>query len=68
MSDSYNLNRFVSAQNPVFDSVLAELRQGQKRSHWMWYIFPQCQALAKYCDGQADLKMLAILDDKLSNQ
>ena len=41
MDDPFNLQRFVDAQRPVIDRVLAELRAGQKRSHWMWYIFPQ---------------------------
>jgi uncharacterized protein (DUF1810 family) len=39
--DPYDLNRFISAQEGVYDRVLAELRGGLKRSHWMWYIFPQ---------------------------
>jgi uncharacterized protein (DUF1810 family) len=43
--DSYNLERFVEAQEPVYDSVLQELRAGQKRSHWMWYVFPQVRGL-----------------------
>jgi hypothetical protein len=33
--------RFVTAQAPVFETVLAELRAGRKRSHWIWFIFPQ---------------------------
>ena len=41
MSDPYDLQRFVDAQNPVFDQVRAELRAGRKRSHWMWFVFPQ---------------------------
>ena len=43
--DPYNLQRFVDAQSGVFDQVLAELRQGRKRSHWMWFIFPQIAGL-----------------------
>ncbi len=43
--DPYDLMRFLSAQEPVFDRVLAELRSGQKRSHWMWFIFPQIAGL-----------------------
>ena len=43
--DNYNLQRFVDAQGPVFDRVLAELRAGRKRSHWMWFIFPQIVGL-----------------------
>jgi uncharacterized protein (DUF1810 family) len=44
-SDPYDLNRFISAQEGVYDRALAELRGGQKRSHWMWYIFPQIEGL-----------------------
>ena len=40
-NDPFELNRFVSAQEAVFEVALAELKRGQKRSHWMWFIFPQ---------------------------
>jgi uncharacterized protein (DUF1810 family) len=43
--DPHHLQRFVDAQDPVFDRVCAELGQGQKRSHWIWFIFPQIQGL-----------------------
>jgi uncharacterized protein (DUF1810 family) len=43
--DNHNLQRFVDAQAPVFDRVLAELHAGRKRSHWMWFIFPQIAGL-----------------------
>ena len=43
--DPYDLNRFISAQEGIYDRVLAELRGGQKRTHWMWYIFPQIDGL-----------------------
>lgn len=42
---SYNLQRFVDAQAPVFEQVLSELRDGRKGGHWMWYIFPQIKGL-----------------------
>jgi uncharacterized protein (DUF1810 family) len=42
-----DLNRFISAQDKVYDRVLAELKNGRKRSHWMWYIFPQLDGLAQ---------------------
>jgi uncharacterized protein (DUF1810 family) len=45
MDDTYNLQRFVDAQDPVFAQVCSELRAGQKRSHWMWFIFPQIEGL-----------------------
>ena len=45
MKDPHHLQRFVDAQNPVFDSVCMELREGRKRGHWMWFIFPQLEGL-----------------------
>lgn len=45
MDDPYNLQRFAEAQEPVYAQVCAELRQGRKRSHWMWFIFPQIRGL-----------------------
>jgi uncharacterized protein (DUF1810 family) len=44
-NDPYSLSRFINAQETIFEVVLAELRSGQKRSHWMWYIFPQIEGL-----------------------
>lgn len=40
-----SLQRFLDAQAPVYDEVLAELRAGRKQSHWMWFIFPQLRGL-----------------------
>lgn len=45
MAGEYNLQRFVDAQRPVYDAVRAELCAGRKRSHWMWFIFPQIRGL-----------------------
>lgn len=45
MNGPFDLQRFVNAQDPVFDQVCSELRAGQKRSHWMWFIFPQLSGL-----------------------
>jgi uncharacterized protein (DUF1810 family) len=45
MNDPYDLQRFIDAQNPVFEQVCAELGAGQKRGHWMWFIFPQLGGL-----------------------
>lgn len=47
MSDHYDLQRFVTAQAPVYQDVLAELRAGRKRTHWMWFIFPQIAGLGR---------------------
>ncbi len=43
--DLFNLNRFLEAQEHVFPTALSELKDGHKRSHWMWYIFPQLKFL-----------------------
>ncbi|HEX5458783.1 MAG TPA: DUF1810 domain-containing protein [Steroidobacteraceae bacterium] len=40
-----SLQRFIAAQEPVMERVLAELRAGRKTSHWMWFVFPQIQGL-----------------------
>ena len=45
VSDPFNLQRFVDAQAPVYERVVEELRAGQKRSHWMWFVFPQIAGL-----------------------
>jgi uncharacterized protein (DUF1810 family) len=44
-SDPYNLQRFLNAQESTYEAALAELAAGQKRSHWMWFIFPQIKGL-----------------------
>ncbi len=41
------LDRFLQAQEPVWPRVLAELRAGQKRTHWMWFVFPQIKGLGR---------------------
>ena len=43
--DPFDLSRFINAQEGIYDRALAELRDGLKRSHWMWYIFPQVDGL-----------------------
>lgn len=45
MSDPFNLQRFVDAQNLVYVEVLTELHQQRKTGHWMWFIFPQFKGL-----------------------
>jgi uncharacterized protein (DUF1810 family) len=47
MDNPYNLHRFLSAQAPVIAKVRSELRAGKKRSHWMWFIFPQIAGLGR---------------------
>ena len=45
LSDPFDLQRFVEAQNPMFEKVCAELRKGRKEGHWIWFIFPQLRGL-----------------------
>jgi uncharacterized protein (DUF1810 family) len=45
MEDPFDLVRFVAAQEPVYPRVLAELETGRKRTHWMWFVFPQIDGL-----------------------
>ncbi len=45
MGDEYDLERFVQAQTNSYPAALAEIKAGRKRSHWMWYIFPQIAGL-----------------------
>ena len=58
--DTFDLRRFVDAQEMVIRSVLAELRDGRKRSHWMWFVFPQISGLGsspmarRYAIGSLD--------------
>ncbi len=50
--DPYNLQRFVAAQAPVYDGVRAELKNGRKVNHWMWFIFPQIAGLGRSAMAQ----------------
>ena len=45
MTDSYDLQRFETAQQGVYETALRELRAGRKTGHWMWFIFPQIAGL-----------------------
>jgi uncharacterized protein (DUF1810 family) len=45
VSDPFDLRRFVDAQTHTYDQALAELRAGEKRTHWMWFVFPQIAGL-----------------------
>jgi uncharacterized protein (DUF1810 family) len=45
MEDPYDLARFTEAQQDTYDDALDELRRGRKRSHWMWFVFPQVAGL-----------------------
>ncbi len=45
--DPYDLERFVAAQGPIYRQVTQELRRGAKRTHWMWFVFPQLRGLGR---------------------
>ncbi len=51
-ADPFDLRRFVDAQDRVYETVLAELRNGAKRSHWIWFVFPQLQGLGHSATAQ----------------
>jgi uncharacterized protein (DUF1810 family) len=55
------LARFVEAQAPVFGSALRELRDGRKRTHWMWFVFPQLRGLGR--SAMADRYAIADLGE-----
>ena len=61
MSDPFDLQRFVDAQRDTYDQALAELRAGSKRTHWMWFVFPQIAGLGR--SGMAQRFALADLDE-----
>jgi uncharacterized protein (DUF1810 family) len=61
MDDPFDLQRFVAAQAPVIDDVRDELRAGRKRSHWMWFVFPQLRGLG--VSSTAEFYGLASLDE-----
>ena len=52
MDDPFDLQRFVAAQAPVYAQVTAELAAGRKRSHWMWFVFPQLKGLGRSAMAQ----------------
>ena len=52
MDDAFDLGRFLNAQTGVYPQVLAELRAGQNRSHWIWFIFPQMKGLGSSSHAQ----------------
>jgi uncharacterized protein (DUF1810 family) len=52
MADSFNLDRFISAQAGVFPQVLEELSAGRKRGHWIWFIFPQMKGLGRSAQSE----------------
>lgn len=64
MDDRFHLDRFVEAQQGVYEDVLSELRAGRKRSHWMWFIFPQIHGLGH--SSTAQLYAISGLDEAVA--
>ncbi|MBU3558734.1 DUF1810 domain-containing protein [Polynucleobacter sp. Nonnen-W13] len=54
------LDHFIEAQNPIYDQVLEELRNGYKKTHWMWFIFPQLKGL-----GTSPISIRYAIQDEL---
>lgn len=52
VADRFDLARFVTAQAGVFEAAIDELKAGQKRSHWMWFVFPQLKGLGHSSTAQ----------------
>src|SRR5262245_43948442 len=52
-NDPHHLARFLTAQEGVYETALAEIRAGQKRSHWMWFVFPQFEGLGHSATARA---------------
>jgi uncharacterized protein (DUF1810 family) len=61
MNDPHTLQRFLDAQELLYDQALAELSAGRKRSHWMWFIFPQLAGLGR--SAMAQRFAIASLDE-----
>ena len=61
MPPYFDLDRFVTAQDPVYAQLTAELRAGVKRSHWMWFVFPQIAGLG--FSAMAQRYAIASLDE-----
>lgn len=61
MHTQFDLERFVEAQNPVYARVVDELRAGRKRSHWMWFVFPQVAGLGS--SAMAEKYAIASMDE-----
>jgi uncharacterized protein (DUF1810 family) len=61
MEDPYQLSRFVDAQEHAYDHAIGELKDGRKRSHWMWFVFPQIEGLGH--SSMAQRYAIASLDE-----
>ena len=60
MEQVIDLSRFISAHKHTYNDALSEIRNGKKKTHWMWFIFPQ--VIDKYFSGVPDHRTIEILD------
>lgn len=68
MVDAFDPDRFLNAQQVNYDQILQELKAGRKRSHWMWYIFPQAEGLGQSeCSKYFSLKCVKDVIDYLKH-
>ncbi len=73
-SHPYDLQRFISAQDGIYTEALAEIRRGRKRTHWMWFIFPQMAGLGSseiakhYAIGSIDEAKAYLTDTTLGSR
>jgi uncharacterized protein (DUF1810 family) len=66
--DPRNLSRFVQAQQDDYEQALSEIQSGRKRSHWMWYIFPQLDGLGQSATSRRySIKSIAEADAFLNH-
>jgi uncharacterized protein (DUF1810 family) len=66
MQDRFDLERFIDAQGPVIEQVRRELAGGRKRSHWMWFVFPQlieCTGLVNALQGRSVAEVFGSPDE-----
>ena len=75
MADKFDLQRFKDAQVRDYDTALAELRSGRKRTHWIWYVFPQIDGLGRSStarryaiSGIAEAKIIEIKNEHIYNE
>ena len=64
MNDPYHLQRFIDAQDSCFAQVRSELAAGKKRSHWMWFVFPQISGLGS--SPMADLYAISGISERFT--
>ncbi len=74
MAEGFDLDRFIAAQAGTHEAAIAEIRRGQKRGHWMWFVFPQIAGLGRsptaqlYAIGSIDEARAFLADPSLGSR